>query len=54
MTSSWILQPGKTNESVVNIACYLNSWSRELGEPEGLLPLPSGSSRLENLPVVLR
>jgi hypothetical protein len=49
--SSWILQPAKTNESIVSIACYLTSWSQEWGEPEGLLPLPSGSSRLENLPV---
>jgi hypothetical protein len=49
--TTWILQPGKTNTSVVNIACYLNGWSRDLQAPEGLLPLPTGSGRLENLPV---
>ena len=49
---NWILQPGVTNNSSVHIACYLNGWSSDLKVPEGLLPLPSGSSRLENLPVV--
>ena len=48
--TSWILVPGQTNTSSVNIACYLNGWSRELEEPEGLLPLPTGSRRLENIP----
>ena len=36
---------------VVNIACYLEGWSQELSVPEGLLPLPTGSSRLENVPL---
>ncbi len=51
-TTTWILLPGKTNTSVVNIASYLNGWSAELGVPEGLLPLPTGSGRLEKLPAI--
>ena len=49
--SSWTLLPGKTNTSTVTIASYLDGRSRETGAPEGLLPLPPGSSRLEKLPV---
>ena len=49
--SSWRLLPGKTNTSAVTIASYLDGRSRESGDPEGLLPLPPGSSRLEKLPV---
>jgi hypothetical protein len=49
--SSWMLLTGKTNTSVVNIACYLDGWSKDLSVPEGLLPLPTGSSRLENVPL---
>jgi transglutaminase-like putative cysteine protease len=54
--TSWTLVPGKKNPAAVNIACYLNGWSRELDAPEGLLPLPSGCGRLENVPasMVLR
>jgi hypothetical protein len=48
--SIWTLLPGKTNTSVVNIASYLDGRSTDTG-PEGLLPLPTGSSRLEKLPV---
>ena len=48
--TSWDLLPGKNHPFAVNIACYLNGWSTELDAPEGLLPLPSGCSRLENLP----
>lgn len=51
--TTWALLPGKKNSEIVNIACYLNGWSREIQAPEGLLPLPSGSSVLENLPVLL-
>ncbi len=40
--TAYVLVPGKKNSEAVNIACYLNGWSRELGAPEGLLPLPSG------------
>jgi hypothetical protein len=43
------LLPQKTNTASVNIACYLDGWSQELSAPEGLLPLPTGSGRLENL-----
>jgi hypothetical protein len=49
--STWTLLPGKTNASAVNIASYLEGRSPDTGDPEGLLPLPTGSSRLENLPV---
>jgi protein-glutamine gamma-glutamyltransferase len=49
--SAWTLLPGKTNTSVVNIASYLDGRSPDTGDPEGLLPLPTGSGRLENLPV---
>lgn len=48
--TSLVLVPGKTNSSAVNIVCYLNGWSHELAAAEGLLPLPSGAGRLENLP----
>ena len=51
--TSWQLIPGKKSTAAVNITCYLNGWSRELGAPEGLLPLPSGCVRLENLPVFM-
>lgn len=40
--TTYILVPGKTNTSRVNIACYLAGG-------KALLPLPSGSGRLENL-----
>lgn len=48
--TSWTLLAGKTNDSAVQIACYLNGWSQELGASEALLPLPSGSGHFENLP----
>lgn len=48
-TATWILIPRKTNAASVNIACYLEGWSKENGYPEGVLPLPSGCNRLENL-----
>jgi hypothetical protein len=49
---NWNLLSGVTNNSSSRIACYLNGWSADLKVPEGLLPLPTGSSWLENLPVV--
>ncbi|HEY5041724.1 MAG TPA: transglutaminase domain-containing protein [Verrucomicrobiae bacterium] len=49
--TSWVLVPGKTGAASVNIACYLNGRSTD-GDPQGVLPLPAGSSRLENLPAV--
>jgi transglutaminase-like putative cysteine protease len=47
--TTWVLQD-KTNISSVNIACYLAGHSIKTGSPQGLLPLPTGSGRLENLP----
>ena len=47
--TTWILQPGKTNRTKVNIACYLNGKVKESDNPAGLLPLPTGCARLENL-----
>jgi len=47
--TTWVLVPDKTNGAVINLACYLNDRSKE-GDPQGLLPLPSGCCRLENLP----
>jgi hypothetical protein len=49
-TTTWVLLPGKAAASV-NIACYLNGRSRD-GDPEGVLPLPTGCRRLENLPAI--
>ena len=43
--------PAKPTRRSVNIASYLDGRSQDTGDPEGLLPLPTGSSRLENLPV---
>ena len=52
--TNWVLLAEKTNApDVVNIACYLDGYSKEVGAPEGLLPLPTGSSRLENVPTSL-
>jgi protein-glutamine gamma-glutamyltransferase len=50
--TSWVLLPKKTHLADVQIACYLNGWAQDLNSPEGLLPLPSGSARLENLPAI--
>ncbi|HWH71111.1 MAG TPA: hypothetical protein VNT26_17115, partial [Candidatus Sulfotelmatobacter sp.] len=41
--TTWVLVPGKTNSAAVRIACYLEGG-------KALLPLPSGSGSLENLP----
>jgi hypothetical protein len=48
--TSWLLLPEKTNASKIQIACYLNGVSRD-GEPKGVLPLPAGTERLDELPV---
>jgi len=47
--TTWMLLP-KTNTASVNIACYLDGRSVKTGNPQGLLPLPPGCGRLENLP----
>ncbi len=50
-SAKWTMLPGKTNLSAVNIACYLEGY--ESDTPAGLLPLPTGTARLENLPAYL-
>ncbi len=53
-SARWTLIPAKTNSpnlSTVNIACYLEGF--ESDNPAGLLPLPTGTARLENLPAYL-
>src|SRR5262249_15275943 len=47
--TTWVLVPHKTDVASVKIACYLDDRSQQ-GDPQGVLPLPSGCSRLENLP----
>ncbi|HTY88437.1 MAG TPA: transglutaminase domain-containing protein [Candidatus Acidoferrum sp.] len=47
--NTWILLPDKTNPEAVQIACYLTGNTKDSGNPAGLLPLPPGSGRLENL-----
>ena len=48
--TSWVLVPGNLSTASINIAGYLNGWSREYEAPEGLLPLPTGSRSLGKLP----
>ncbi len=45
-TTTWILVPGKSTSASVRIANYLSGG-------RGLLPLPSGSGRLDNLPAFI-
>ncbi|MRR10888.1 transglutaminase domain-containing protein, partial [bacterium] len=45
-TNSWVLVPGKQTDYSVNIGCYLP-------RGHGLLPLPHGTARLDNLPAYL-
>lgn len=47
--NTWLLQGDKPNASRIGIACFLSDWDRSSGNSIGLLPLPSGSTRLENL-----
>lgn len=49
--SSWLLVTGKQATASANITCFLNGRTRE-GDPEGLLPLPSGCCQLVNLPMI--
>jgi hypothetical protein len=51
--NAWPLMAAKTNESHIGISCYLTEWDRENRLSMGLLPLPSGSVRLESLPAVI-
>jgi protein-glutamine gamma-glutamyltransferase len=50
--NTWGLLPGRTNHSVVSIACYLTEWNKELSIVAGLLPLPDGCDRLEQFHAV--
>jgi len=50
--TSWIFLTNKPGTATINITCYLNGRSKE-GDPEGVLPLPSGTCRLLNLPALL-
>ncbi|HET7624767.1 MAG TPA: transglutaminase domain-containing protein [Verrucomicrobiae bacterium] len=47
----WILLPEKIAPLRVQIACFLPDDSPETGARMGVLPLPTGCARLENLPV---
>jgi hypothetical protein len=47
-SSSWQLLSGKPTSFTVNVACYLDG--SEEGLAAGLLPLPSGTARLEHCP----
>jgi hypothetical protein len=51
--NTWPLAPAKTNESRIGVACYLTDWNRQNRVSTGLLPLPSGSVRLETLPAYI-
>ena len=46
-SGNWPLLPEKRTTSRINIACYLDGYDK--GSPAGLLPLPSGTARLEKL-----
>jgi hypothetical protein len=48
---NFALQPGATNQFDARIASYLNGWDKDANAPAGLLPLPSGCSRLEHVPL---
>jgi len=50
-SANWTMLPGKTNLSAVTLACYLEGYENET--PAGLLPLPTGTARLEKLPAYL-
>jgi hypothetical protein len=49
--NTWPLEADKTNASRIGIAGYLQDRDRNSGNAMGLLPLPPGSTRLENLPI---
>lgn len=44
---NWTLLPEKTPNATLEIACYLDGYEQD--SPVGLLPLPAGTARLENL-----
>ena len=49
LSGNWNLLGAPPTTAAVNIACYLDGMKN--GTPAGLLPLPTGSRRLEQLPV---
>lgn len=51
--TTFVLLPEKTNAAAATVSCYLSERSRQTGNPKDLLPLPSGSGRLENLSAYL-
>lgn len=44
-----LLQGNQTNASRIGIECFLNGRNRTTGNPTAPLPLPTGTTRLENL-----
>ena len=51
--NTWPLGLNKTNASRLGISCYLTEYDRTTHNAQGLLPLPTGAARLENLPAYL-
>lgn len=47
-SGNWNILPGKSNVTSITIACYLEG--SKSNSPAGLLPLPTGVGRLEQLP----
>lgn len=45
----WTLLPEKRTNTTLQIACYLDGFDNNNNSPVGLLPLPSGTTRLEKL-----
>jgi hypothetical protein len=50
--TTWILVSNKVGTATINVACYLNGRSHD-GDPQGVLPVPSGCCRLLNLPYIV-
>jgi len=50
---AWILVPAKTNSETVHLSCFLEGVSPDTGQRLGLLPLPTGCGRLDDLPALL-
>lgn len=48
--NTWPLGLNKTNASRIGISCYLTDRDPATRNAQGLLPLPTGSARLEDLP----
>ncbi|HEX7652050.1 MAG TPA: transglutaminase domain-containing protein, partial [Verrucomicrobiae bacterium] len=50
--TTWYLVRGKKNADAITITCFLNGREPKSGDPEGLLPLPFGTGKLENLQAI--